>query len=300
MDRGQSEYTREKQEVFGTIVATHVRVVRGIKSKHRRGYERYSYADLNAGPGFNSDAGVAGSPIIVAACADAEGVPVDMWLFEADDAKRSALTERMAGREGVSIYGDHRAHWGMVTAWNRPDRIVDGLVYWDPFGDPVPVNIINGLIASPRDKVDVLLHVNANGAYKRPRGRGHADYQGRYLADDIGRINKQFWWVREPATDWQWTFLIGSNWSGFPQFRKLGFHRLDSPRGLAVLDRLNLSKRESDGRWPRLPFDVSPPTARTPSTSSIRDFWLSEPSSCSVPLADASGAASGRQPNRTT
>lgn len=295
MSIGQSEYTHEKQEVLRMILAVHMRIVKGILSKKPRLYPRYVYADLNAGAGFNDAVGVVGSPIVAAQEADRLGLPIDLTLFERDAETRSRLVERLTGRNDVNVYGDHNDHWRDLFWWHQGTRQgAYGLCYWDPNAATIPIEVINGLICKPLDAVDVLLHVNANGGYKRAQAGRPAGVPRRYLADDVLSLDKRHWWIREPRLDWQWTFLIGSNWDGFPEFRRKDFHALYSPAGLRILERLNLSERERKEGWPRLPFEIQP-TGPTPNTSGIRASAPSGRSSSSAPAASASDAGVARQ-----
>ena len=295
MIQGQSDYTLEKQRVFWTIAATHMQIVRSKLRAWPGSYPRYAYIDLNAGSGYNTEAGIWGSPTIAAAIGDRLNLPLDLTLFEADLARRQELAARLSGRDDVHIYGDHAAEWRYIAAWYRGARqTVLGLVYFDPNAALIPIDVINGLVVKPLDKVDVLLHINANGGYKRPRGRGHAEYQGRYLADDVAKLDKRHWWIRKPKTDWQWTFLIGSNWAGFPEFRKQEFYPLASEIGQQVIEGLSLSERERKEQLARLPFALQP-TELTPSICAIPASAPSGPPPSRGPAASASDAGAARQ-----
>lgn len=88
--------------------------------------------------------------------------------------------------------------------------------------------------------MDILAHINANGAYKRTRHL-HAD---RYLAADLERIGKRHLWVRREEGPWQWTFVIGSNWPNFPRFDARGIVPVSSDAGGAILERINFTHKE--------------------------------------------------------
>jgi three-Cys-motif partner protein len=91
-----------------------------------------------------------------------------------------------------------------------PPRRSLGLIYVDlDGGGLIPCDTIRGLLATPGlDRLDVLLHVSANSAYKRPRRAG---YHERSLVDDVKAIGKRYWHVREANTAHQWVMALGSD-----------------------------------------------------------------------------------------
>jgi three-Cys-motif partner protein len=241
------EYTPEKQRQFRRFMAVHARVSASILKRNAAwAYPRYAYIDLHAGPGRDVD-GNAGSPVIAAEELRMAGVCADLYLCERDARTVQRLTSCMAAEYSPDINsfvleGDHAQSWRRISAeygGQRPP--VYGMIYADSNGQPLPVDVLRSLLSVPRFRcVDVLLHINANGAYKRARHL-HPD---RFLADDLAAIGQGYAWIREPRTDWQWTFVIWSRWPRFPKFGGDGFHDLSKADGQAILDRPNLSQRE--------------------------------------------------------
>jgi hypothetical protein len=108
------------------------------------------------------------------------------------------------------------------------------------------------------------------------------------LLDDLSGIDKKYRLIRKPIGEWQWSMVMMTNWEKVPEFRELGFRRLDSQEGRDIFERVNYSKRERQAASP--PFAPSLPIGPTPNTSVTPDFSPSAPSSSSVVAASASGA----------
>jgi hypothetical protein len=71
--------------------------------------------------------------------------------------------------------------------------------------------------------------------------------------DYIKSIDKKCWIVRKPETQWQWTFLIGSNWVKFPEWKKERFYNLESKEGKEIMERVMYTEEEQfELRQPRM------------------------------------------------
>lgn len=258
---GHGPSSEVKQEHFRVIVGYHMAgTYGGVMQKYRReGWKHhpfYLYWDLHAGPGRYAD-GRLGSPLIVLEEAAARYVPIQAGLFERDPETaqrlRGVLGEArthypdLAGRFHV-IVGDHSDLVPEVL--DALDQHVTGrafgLVYADPNGQALPLAVLQQLAQPAQlDRLDFLAYVSATN-YKRRLGANCAD--ARYLEDELRALGKPHIWIREPMAQHQWTFAICSAWAKLPVPKRLGFHRLDSPEGRAVMDRLNLSqKQRGDG-----------------------------------------------------
>ena len=123
------------------------------------------------------------------------------------------------------------AQW-LARAGDQPHRY--GLVYADPIGKEIPVELL-AKVSARLPKVDILSYISATN-YKR---RG-----GPRLADHIAAVGKRHAYIREGFDKHQWTFIL---WTNFPKdisWKKRDFWRLDTTRGQQILDRLNLTKPE--------------------------------------------------------
>ncbi len=294
-----SAETRLKEEDFRGLLKMHLPVCRGILSRHPD-WPSYLYVDLHGGPGWLSYRGgpeFPGSPLIAVQEILDAGLQADTLHFEDDPAitrrLQSALYDSLMASTTVCAerFEEGVMRWLVEHGrqWNRL-----GLAYSDPIEDPIPVDTFN-LLAQQLPRVDLLAYVAANNQYKRANANGHG--HGRRLADDIAAVRKHVVLIREPSRAEQYTFILWSNWDRFPEWKRRGFHRLNSPRGQEILAVIDCTKREMHARRNiPLPF---PRTGPMPSTSGIQSSWPSAPSSSSGPAGSASAAVSGQQPSPT-
>jgi hypothetical protein len=253
-DVGRSQNTPTKQRDLRYILDVHMNIVGNIHKKLPNWpYERYVYLDLTAGDG--GPAGTPGSPLIAAAEAAAHQMPIDLWLCEQNADTMAELERRTAALRPPICYvhllpGDHINTVPFVLAhYATVKQPLFGLAYYDPNSDPLPVPLIKSIITAPGfARVDVLAHINANGAYKRTPS---PERRTRYLSDDLDAIPKDVRLIRQPLGQWQWTFAYLTDHQGAPRFRNLNFVDIDSDQGHEVLTRLALTRRE---RNPMLPF----------------------------------------------
>ena len=68
----------------------------------------------------------------------------------------------------------------------------------------------------------------------------------RTLEERLQFIPKKYWLIRNALKNnsWQWTFLLGTNWTDFPEFKKIDMVKLDSSKGQAFFEKLNLTSKE--------------------------------------------------------
>lgn len=277
-DEWISAETEAKEEDFRGILSMHVTICKGIAG--RWATPPYLYADLYAGPGHLHYLGrdFLGSPLIAQDILTRSGIPHHAVHFERDPEIASRLAGALWTPSSLLDTPDPDSspiHVGPCQegfpAWLRgngrqPHRY--GLVYSDPIRDEIPHELLN-LAAQHLPKVDLLSYVAAT-QYKRRRG---VDPDRPHLADHIGAVDKRVALIREPIGAWQWTFVLWSNWPKLPAWERRGFYRLDSERGQGILERLNLSERESreQANTP-LPFRVGaavPDVPRVPAAPAV-------------------------------
>lgn len=244
-----SDETQRKERHFRGIVHMHANICKGITRRHGIA-SPYLYADLYAGPGNLRYKGKTfdGSPLIARDELTRAGLPYDAVHFEADHAVAGELGEALwvpaslldaPDPDSSPVFAercqDAYPRW-LDSIPGQRDRY--GLVYSDPIGDPIPVDLLNAT-ADKFPRVDLLAYVAANDQYKRP-----FRYHGRRLAEDIAAVRKDIVLIRQPFTDHQWTFILWTNWAQLPEWQTEGFYRLDSPAGQHFLDVANLTKKE--------------------------------------------------------
>lgn len=260
-----SAETEPKEGDFRGILSMHVTICKGILSR-RSASLPYLYVDLYAGPGHLEYQGRSflGSPLIAQELLTRAGLANEAVHFERDPQVAERLRDALWMPASLLDVPDSTSapifvepcQEGFVR-WlgnngRQPDRY--GLVYSDPIHDEIPHELLNQA-AYYLPKVDLLSYVAAT-QYKRRRG---VDHDRPYLADHISAVNKRVVLIREPIGRWHWTFILWSNWVQLPEWERRGFYRLDSPNGARILERLNLSERESRERANTpLPFRLEP------------------------------------------
>lgn len=247
-----SAETEAKEDDFRGILRMHANICKGIM--RRFGGPPYLYVDLFAGPGQlqYKEREFPGSPLIAREVLGS--LPHRRIHFERDPTVAGRLTAALDGDGEVHV-GDCQNGFAQWLGQNPSRSGQYGLIYSDPIRDEIPHELLNQA-ASRLPRVDILSYVAAT-QYKRRRG---LDPGRPYLADHIAAVKKQVVLIREPIGTWQWTFVLWSNWVKYPEWQRRGFYRLDSDRGQAVLERLNLSERESRAQANEpLPFDDDPP-----------------------------------------
>lgn len=290
-----SAETEQKERHFRGLLRTHIGACKAILGR-RRGSLPYLFMDLHGGPGNLEFQGRAflGSPLI--ALEELTEARLDYQTLHFECASRDAglLAQAVSEWARARVYPTRFEHG--IDPWldaNGYQPFRYGLVYSDPIKDPIPVETFN-LIAKRLPRVDLLAYVSATNQYKRANANGVG--HGRRLAEDIQAINKRRVLIREPRRAEHYTFILWSNWDGLFDWKRAGFHRLDSGRGQEILAVADNTKRElHDKRNTPLPFPLTEPT---PSTFAILGSSPSEPGCSSEPVASASDAESDQPLSR--
>lgn len=255
---GCSDYTATKQQVLAAILGFHLSITGAIMRRRRYFDPVYRYFDLNAGPGRYDYNGteIAGSPLVFLSLARQAGMRYRALLFERCVQMAADLASNVRDYPGVEVFwGDHNQRLDEQISYH-PRTL--GLIYTDPNNHEVPFRAL-GRFCAAYPKVDVLIHVASN-AIKRTRKPDDPDLLSRMLE------LKPHWLARVPASKWQWTFLLGSNWDGFDDYKKIGFYRIDTETGQAIVDRLNTTRKERQER-DQLPLPLLSGVFATPVVS---------------------------------
>jgi len=247
MTQGQSPITPEKEKAFLGIFEMNL----VVHKKSRFSY-RYHHFDLNAGCGYNHEAGCNGSPLMFLEAAANQGVA--QYYAHFVDHKKKAIEELLTriDDQRCTIYqGDNRefvkAIPGLIRlARENPDMAL-GSVLCDPNGTNLPLDELIELSGlCPR--LDLILNYSAR-AWKRVRGWKRAcgtDYASPelYLAETLVLLRKKQWLIQDPLNDnHEWMIVVGRNYP-MAGWSKMRFYDMDSPKGKEILRR-SLSRRES-------------------------------------------------------
>lgn len=245
---GFSEYTSVKQEVFTKFLDLQLRIARGaIRNNKFRNTDRvFYYFDLNAGPGIVDNRN--GSPMIFIDSVKELQMSFKAFLIEKEKSNYHQLVENLQVYNGRRIFGkvyplcgDHCEVMSGCAAKIKNDMTKYGLIYTDPSGGIPPFKLLEN-ISKLKDfkRVDMLIHcpsVTIKRCFKRNGSER--------LEEFLEPIEKKHWLISEPHGPHAWTFLFGCNWTKFPDFAQIGFHKLfESKKGKNIFTRLNYTKEE--------------------------------------------------------
>jgi len=251
---GCSDYTSYKQLHLGVILKTHLRICQAILTRKPEWSRReYHYFDLNAGPGLYlyQDEFIKGSPLLFCEAWRTIAIPCQAHFFEINDSLRTELIWHLRNfmdhhpEMAFSFLGDHRKFLPCYfdEADAQKPRKKFGLVYSDPTGQLPPFNLLARMFKGKSySTLDVLIYLSATNIKRQLFAYGCKLNQR--LEDLLQAIPKKYWIVREPCGRHQWTFLLGTNWTNFPIFETLGFHRIDSAIGKSIITKLNYTNEE--------------------------------------------------------
>jgi hypothetical protein len=259
---GYSKNTPVKQDHFRLLLDTHMRIVNGLFQAKPWIEPLYFYLDLNAGPGRYPvhDDWLYGSPLIACAVAQAIGLPLQAIFCEQGAREVQSLREeliRFGFAKTVEEDVFHNARTIMATIC-ADDYLVTskellrhfqehihikryGLIYSDENGNFPPFDLL-GQYALVLPYVDIVIHLAASPIKLQRVSPIHQ--LSRRLDEFLGDIQKRYWMIREPYLQHQWSFLIGTNWSRFPQFKRQKFWPINSPEGANILRKLSFTTKE--------------------------------------------------------
>jgi three-Cys-motif partner protein len=158
------------------------------------------------------------------------------------------------------VPSDYASAIDATIAGAKPRNWCDrGLMLVDANGDPDWARLATVSHTPAMYSIDFAIYFDA-GVTKRVRRAvpGAMRYQPnspKWPAKDLRPVHerladfrKAVWLVREPLGDrgQQWTYLIGTNWTGIKEWAKAGFYRIDRPRGLDILLRISLTEAERE------------------------------------------------------
>lgn len=247
-----SDWTREKHEQLRGLFKMYVPIVES--GYHYKGWQRFVYFDLYAGPG-RYDHGASGSPLLAAHAFHDYPWCVAMHCFEEDFDTYKQLTASTAAFDKL------------IAHWTRNEDGIDlesvrtiasdtyGICFSDPncghsdsaFG---PLEVLRK-VAAYWPRVDIVCYLSAANIKRIRSAHG-----GEHLIDQLRSVGKSEIRIRKPSGRHQWTFVLLTNWPQFPEWKRVGWVRLESPQGLSYLERLDETWNEIRAKRNPSLFDV--------------------------------------------
>jgi len=253
--QGQGKFTKDKEYGFDRVIAQWLSIVNHILPKHTKWAKPYIiYVDMNAGSGYNDEADCAGSPVEFLYGLEPYlkgGLACKAFFVEKNTDSGDILDERVSEIYACSCGCDPGNIPEIVCAIGKDSAdvlpgIIDefgdktfGLVYFDPNGikmnsDATIFDGARSICLNPKFRyVDILIRLSGT-TYKRIRKAFPDKYTD--LRTQLKTVNKKKWICRKISYDehgyrdpFQWTFLLGTNWTDYKAWKKEGFYDIDDP-----------------------------------------------------------------------
>ena len=251
---GRSDYTETKQKHFKEIVVVLLSIYRSLIVKYpnwKKMDDSFWYFDTHAGDG---SPGSSASNFL--SIAKGFKFKINAVLIEKIKGNFKKLESNIIKYESsaIKIETCHGKNEDIMPEYcEAPStNFKFGVLYSDPNGVPNLDMLKQVAQTQCFEKLDIVINLSAT-AIKRTLGSSNSAHSKhtKNLVQYIKEINKKHWLIKEPfvdgcqkTTNMQWTFLIGTNWTDFPKFKKLGFHAIDSDRGQEILHYLNFTRKE--------------------------------------------------------
>lgn len=272
-DVGHSNYTISKIQVLPKILDMHLMITQAVIRKHPAFRQNYRYIDMTAGKGHVPYIDVAskvnkiqaiewsgksllhqgkllGSPLVFLTVAESEKVriPYKGSFIEANAENYQELKIAVQEYSNLNNWDkiDDKITFyqgGHETVIPKLINAIDdkelGLFFIDPSGNRPNLEALK-YITKMRPRMELLLYLSATNI-KREFG-----YTGKLLSDYMKEIGKEYWLIKKPikGDKHQWTFLLGSNYDKFKDYKKIDFLRLDSVDAQKFFPILNLTAKQ--------------------------------------------------------
>jgi hypothetical protein len=256
---GCSDLSPLKWERLAYHLSVHIPICGAIINKSSWVHPHYHYIDLYAGPGiYAADrwpdmAGMRGSPLIALEKLREFGLSHSCVFVEprwGDFLRKSLVDAGFAERAGDVL--DLHCREAVERLIERfalvRNRRFYGLVFVDPNGYPRYDSLRELASIHPFQTMDFLIHVNATANKRCLASPNHPETIRP--TEHLRSLGKKFIYLWTPGPGCRNNFTLAhlTNWDRFPQFRPLGFYKIDSAEGERIAFKIDYNETERKAR----------------------------------------------------
>jgi len=162
-------------------------------------------------------------------------IPFKAWFIDIHTNNTMLLKARLEEQFGESddfkvLTGDNRLIVPKIA--DKIPKYAYGLIYADATNIP-DFELLGYISRLPNlKKFDILIRYSASSV-KRVK-----HLTGMEMRDYLKQIDKKHWTIRDilPGDKWQWTFLLGMNWSDMNEWTSQRFYKINSKKGKEIFD----------------------------------------------------------------
>jgi three-Cys-motif partner protein len=209
MSVGHSKYSEEiKQPNLKEILKHHMSICKNILSKPYVD-NRYLCIDATAGSGMVE--GCKGSPLIFLEVAEQIGIPFQGIFIEKDREICESLEVCVSTYTNCVCHNMDNAE--IIVNYPKSRKKRYGLLYFDPNGHKgIPSKEDLKVFIDKHPKMDILIHFSP-ASMKR--------CHNSFIIDELLGL-KEWQYLRQVHTGWQWTYMFLTGWGGFQnKFKKI-------------------------------------------------------------------------------
>lgn len=248
--QGQGDSTGLKQESVKAIIKSLQWPLSVIQERKKM---PVFWIETNAGSGWNEQEKIAGSPIIARQAANDSGLNITGIYCDIDAFKINQLRNAIGDSKSYFYPCDNSDFvLGLPeiiksASSDQSSHNPYGIIYVDPNGCKTgfPISQIQE-ITQKLPRLDIVINYPANSA-KRCRSVFKSDEKYPTVESIVERIGKTHGAVRLPASGWQFTMLILTNYDGFKiskEMKKLQFRDIASEEGKRIMKHADLNRKE--------------------------------------------------------
>jgi len=235
---GEGRDTEDKLDLFAALLNLHMTIC-----SEKVWCPRYEYIDMNAGPGIAPQLQIHGSPLLFLDTIRRFKLSYHALMIEQDGRSAVELRDRIGIDDHTRVVqGDHAlvVPQHIRTLAGQPA----GIIHHDPNGLP-SWDVLRDIFAHPQAKrLDLFMYCRTNDVRRVNGYRYNRGIPDITLPEGLAAIKKDYWLIRTPRKASCWTYIIGTNWPGFPEWRKNGVYRLESKEGQAILHNVTFRPKQ--------------------------------------------------------